>query len=200
VPHFVSETATFGASSRRVVAIVGSDNPGNVDGLTAFLEDAWPAVLNACPDAELKVYGLLARKVGPAKATTRVGYTSDLRSAYRESAVVINPLRFGTGLKIKTVEALARGKAVVTTSCGAEGLEHGAGSAFLMEDDMGRFSEAVARLLKDKHSRDRLERAAYEFAAREFGLEQAYGGLLQLLHARVNGKTSHRLCAQVDVK
>ena len=200
VPHFVSEERAFGASHGRIVGIVGSDNPGNIDGLNAFLEGAWPVILNRCPDAKLKIYGLLAHQVGPANATIRVGYTSDLRRAYRESALVINPLRFGTGLKIKTVEALAHGKAVVTTACGAEGLEHGAGRAFLMEDDMQAFAHGVSRLLNDSQSRHQLEHAAYEFARREFSLEQVYGGLLELLHNPVSGRPAPPTLAQMAIK
>jgi glycosyltransferase involved in cell wall biosynthesis len=200
VPHYVSESAAVRSTDRPLAIIVGSDNPGNVDGLTAFLEEAWPAVRNTCPNAELKIYGLLANRAAPAEGMIRVGYVTDLRAAYREASVIINPLRFGTGLKIKTVEALARGKAVVTTACGAQGLEHGAGRAFLVEDDMKRFAEAVSQLLNDNEARKRLERAAYEFARREFSLEQVYGGLLEVLHNPATENTAQRALAQITTK
>ena len=112
---------------------------------------------------------------------TRIGYVRNLRRAYRDAAVVINPVRFGTGLKIKTVEALAHGKALVTTSCGVEGLEGAHGRAFLVEDDMPRFGAEVGRLLASPDARRTLAQAAAGFARAEFGRDRVYGALRQLL-------------------
>lgn len=184
VPHHVSAHPTPARGNRPVVAVVGSGNPGNVEGLTSFLDRAWPVVRRQRPGAELRVFGELAGVMPPREGVIRVGYARSLRRAYWDAAVVINPVRVGTGLKIKTVEALAHGKAVVTTSCGAEGLESGAGRAFLVEDDMERFGHAVAGLLAKQESRARLESAAVVFAQAEFSRERVFGGFLEALASR----------------
>jgi len=184
VPHYVPVRPMTGSADDVGVVIVASDNPGNVDGLASFLDRSWPVIRKRQPSAELRIYGTLADVAPVAERLRSIGYVRSLRRAYRDAAVVINPVRFGTGLKIKNVEALALGKALVTTSCGAEGLESGAGAAFVVEDDMDRFGHAVAALLADRDARDRLGDAAAAFAGQQFGREQIYGSFLQLVASR----------------
>jgi glycosyltransferase involved in cell wall biosynthesis len=176
--------------------MIASDNPGNVEGLTAFLDSAWPIIRRQRPNAELRIFGPLAEKAPACDGVVRVGYIRRLDRAYREAAVIVNPVRFGTGLKIKTVEALARGKAVVTTSCGAEGLESGMGSAFIVEDDMQRFGHATAALLADADARARLGLAAAVFAGAQFNRETAYAGLLEILASRLAQSQHHYLAME----
>lgn len=180
VPHYVAVSPSRGGGTRPIVAVVGSANPCNVEGITAFMETAWPIVRASVPDAELRVYGELAQKVPHAEGVRRVGVTRDLDRAYRDAAVMINPARLGTGLTIKVVEALARGKAVVTTTCGVDGLADSA-DAFVATDDLSEFGAAVARLLVDIRVRTDVESAALRFAASHFGMDRVYGELLQVL-------------------
>lgn len=187
LPHYVPVAPTPERRRRAVVGIVGSSNPSNEEGLASFLAGAWPVVRRHCPTAELRVFGHLAQ-IAPNRAdVVRVGYTRTLRRAYRDAAVVINPVRTGTGLKIKTVEALAHGKAVVTTRCGAEGLESGSGSAFLVEDDMHAFGDAVGTLLTDHAARARLASAATAFAQTEFSRERVYASFLDAIARHASG-------------
>ncbi len=177
--------------------IVASDNPGNIEGLTAFLELSWPIILKLQPSAELRIFGTLADKAPVGANVISIGYVRSLRRAYRDAAVVINPVRFGTGLKIKNVEALAGGKALVTTSCGAEGLESGAGVAFVVEDDMERFGLAVAALLADGNARTRLGVAAAAFAEGQLSSERIYGSFLKLVASRRTDPDRELLAAAV---
>jgi glycosyltransferase involved in cell wall biosynthesis len=179
IPHHLPVRPARTRRNRPVVAVVGSGNPANVDGLTHFLDHAWPLVLAARPDAQLRIYGELAQSAPEARQVVRVGYVRDLRSAYRDATVIINPVRAGTGLKIKSVEAIAHGKALVTTSCGADGLTAGAGRAYRVADDPAQFSDAVVALLTDRTSRAAIESAALTFAAREFACERVYAEFLQ---------------------
>lgn len=181
VPHYVPASPARGGGSRPIVAVVGSGNPCNVEGITAFVETAWPIVRSGVPDAELRVYGELAVQAPPADGLRRMGPARDLSRAYRDAAVIINPARLGTGLKIKVVEALAHGKAVVTTICGADGLANGSTDAFIATDDLPAFGAAVARLLVDPRARMDLESAAIRFAASQFSVDRVYGELLQVI-------------------
>lgn len=186
VPHVcvpVAEPAAAASAPGEIVVFVGSWNDGNRDGLEAFVRDAWPVVRRMRPGAELHVYGDAAGHLRDAGAdgvngVRCLGHTRRLADAYASAAVVVNPIRIGTGLKIKTVEALAFRKAVVTTACGAAGIEHGAGSAFLMEDDMAAFGEAVARLLAVAGARTTLEHAAAAFVSAHFSPHAALRELL----------------------
>jgi glycosyltransferase involved in cell wall biosynthesis len=152
------------------VGFVGSAIAGNVAGITTFVERAWPRVRRAHPDAELRLYGDVAGCIAVnAPGVARVGYVRSLAAVYRAAPVVINPVTLGTGLKIKTVEALANGRALVTTSCGAAGIEEGEGTAFLLEDDPDRFGDAVAELLSDPDRQRALGQSAWALARRRFG-------------------------------
>jgi glycosyltransferase involved in cell wall biosynthesis len=77
------------------------------------------------------------------------GRLDDLDAAYRASRVCVVPLRFGTGTRIKIIEALAYGMPVVTTSKGAEGLAVVHGQHVLVADDPREFAAATVRLLRD---------------------------------------------------
>jgi glycosyltransferase involved in cell wall biosynthesis len=183
VPHAVTGVPV---SSRRtlgdVVAFVGSPNQGNLVGLRAFVREAWPVVRDRQPGAELRVYGDVADHLDvDAPGVRRLGRVRSIANAYAGAKVVVNPVTLGTGLKIKTVEALAHGKAVVTTSCGAAGIEEGAGDAFRLEDTMTRFGGAVLDLLVDERRRRSLEHAALRFAERHFSRSAALRELVGFL-------------------
>jgi glycosyltransferase involved in cell wall biosynthesis len=85
-----------------------------------------------------------------------------------ESAVVIVPLRIGGGTRLKIYEAMAAGKAVVSTTIGAEGLDVRNGKDIVLADDANAFAQAVILLLRDQELRQRYEKAAAETAA-QFG-------------------------------
>jgi glycosyltransferase involved in cell wall biosynthesis len=72
----------------------------------------------------------------------------------------------------------------VTTTCGSEGLEEGAGEAFLVADDMGHFAGEVARIIAQPALRRKLERNALAFAREHFSTERVFRELLDLLASR----------------
>lgn len=172
VPHIVPlETAPGRSPVTRApqIGFIASPNEGNAAGLEAFLQEAWPVIRGRHADASLRVFGGIEVCFSDKPGYPGVrfeGFIPKLRRAYETSTVMINPVQLGTGLKIKTVEAMAFGKAIVTTSCGAAGIEEGAGEAFVLEDDMSRFGDAVGELLADPTRRARIEREAIQFARR----------------------------------
>jgi glycosyltransferase involved in cell wall biosynthesis len=183
VPHFCPPAAPRRSRRRRdVVSFIGSRIQGNVVGMQAFLEQAWPVVRELRPGAELRVYGTVVDGLPRGVAGTRmVGPVRRAGDAYTAATVVINPVTLGTGLKIKTVEALAHGRALVTTPCGAEGLEDGRGEAFVVESDLAPFGAAVADLLSDDERRRTLEASALAFSRERFSREAVLKELLQTL-------------------
>jgi glycosyltransferase involved in cell wall biosynthesis len=190
VPHMSWPSAARRApADADVVTFVGSKNDGNTLGIRTFIREGWPMVRGARPGAELRVYGdvggRLESRDREAEGVRIMGFVKNLDEAYEDATVVINPVQLGTGLKIKTLEALAAGKAVVTTTCGAAGLEEGAHAAYLLEDDMRRFGDAVQRLLADAHERAALEGRAQEFARAHFGPRAALAELLEAIESRV---------------
>jgi glycosyltransferase involved in cell wall biosynthesis len=83
----------------------------------------------------------------------------------REAAVVVVPLRIGGGTRLKIYEAMAAGKAVVSTSVGAEGLDVHHGHDIILADSARELGDSVVQLLQDRELRQRYGRAAAETAA-----------------------------------
>jgi glycosyltransferase involved in cell wall biosynthesis len=113
-----------------------------------------------------------------------------LLGEYQRAHVVINPQIAGTGLKIKCVEALSAGCPLVTGEAGADGLEEGVGTAFLMAKDSGEFSAGVVRILTDDMLRRSLETEAGKFAARMFSEEATFSELERALRQHLASSTS----------
>jgi glycosyltransferase involved in cell wall biosynthesis len=78
----------------------------------------------------------------------------------RDAAVIVVPLRIGGGTRIKIYEGMAMGKATVSTTVGAEGLDVHHGRDILLEDAPAEFADAIVSLLQNEDHRRRLEAAA----------------------------------------
>jgi len=153
------------ATSEPTLVFIGSDYVANVDAIKFFCTEIWPLILAALPAARLEIYGgVCRRELDVVPGTRLAGSVADLSVPYQRAWLVICPLRFGTGLKRKTIEALGWGKALVTTATGAEGLEDGRGRAFLQANAPAEFARLCLQVLSDDSLRQRLEQAAYEFA------------------------------------
>jgi glycosyltransferase involved in cell wall biosynthesis len=153
----------------------------NEDAILHFIDAILPRIRREVPGASLTVVGRnpTARlRSGAAAAGVRVtGTVQDVRPFVSEAAVFVVPLRVGGGTRLKIFEALAMGKAVVSTTVGAEGLPLTPGTHFLQEDDPAGFAEAVVALLRDPVRRRALgsagrrlveERYSWAQVAREF--------------------------------
>ncbi len=135
----------------------------NEDAVLHAIDAILPAVRAEVPEVSLTVVG---RSPSPrlceaaARAGVRVtGTVDDVRPFVAEGAVSIVPLRVGGGTRLKIFEALAMGKAVVSTSVGAEGLPLMPGEHYLAADTPADFARAVVRLMRDAALRRRLGEA-----------------------------------------
>jgi GT2 family glycosyltransferase/glycosyltransferase involved in cell wall biosynthesis len=97
------------------------------------------------------------------------GFVADVRPAYRRAAVVIAPLVASAGTNVKILEAMAMGKAIVSTEAGIHGLTLERGRDLIVTNDPAAMAAAIARLLEDRAARAELERRA------RLTVEQRYG-------------------------
>lgn len=158
------------------ILFVGSNTEPNVAGLKWFCEECWPAIRAALPDARLNVAGSVATGLGdyPAPSGVRyLGMVDDLKPLYRAAGIVISPLTFGSGLKVKLIEAMAQGKAIVATSVTLQGVEDIAAPAVVMTDDPGTFAASVISLAKDDALRAEKGREAIAVAEAHFSAARA---------------------------
>ena len=105
----------------------------------------------------------------------------NLSRHYSEAAVVVCPIEVGSGVKIKLLEAIRYGKAVVATASAAEGLPVQSDPAWLTVESFSECAEAVATLLEDRCLRARLEQAAFSYGDRYLSPKSAasvFGSIL----------------------
>jgi glycosyltransferase involved in cell wall biosynthesis len=183
-------------TANRLVFSGSMDWHPNEDAVCYFAETILPRIRAEVPDASLTIVGrnpgerVRALTSDPGVHVT--GTIDDVRPFIDEAAVYVVPLRAGSGTRIKIFEALAMGKAVVSTTVGAEGLALETGRHFLAADTPHDFAHSVVRLLSDANKRYALGRAgralveanyswatvARQFEARceEVVAEHAYAG------------------------
>lgn len=124
-----------------------SANPLNVEAIRWFVAEVLPSLRLARPNATLRVYGGVAAEVGEAEGVARLGPVEDPAAPYRECAVMVNPMRLGTGLKIKSLEALAHGSALVGSGVALAGLADAAGQGAWRADSPAEWVDTLAALL-----------------------------------------------------
>ncbi|MEI8234921.1 MAG: glycosyltransferase [Verrucomicrobiota bacterium] len=156
---------------------VAAGNEANREGITWFLREAWPQVRAAHPSAELHLCGTICQQISPKEPGVILrGFVDSLPAVYEEAAAVIVPLLRGSGVKIKLLEALAHGKACVSTPIGVEGVP-------VLEDCVciaglaSEFAAHVVRLLADAEARRGMEARARATIAARFSPEACYGPL-----------------------
>jgi glycosyltransferase involved in cell wall biosynthesis len=162
-----------------LILFVGSSAAANVDGLRWFLETCWPRIRAQVPDARFFVAGTVSHAFGPPpRGVTFMGLVGDLAPLYRQAGVVISPLRVGSGLKIKLLEALEHGKAVVATSTTLQGVTAQLSDAVQVADDAERFAAAVISLLNNEAFRTTLAARGLNALVRHFSADQCYGAFV----------------------
>jgi glycosyltransferase involved in cell wall biosynthesis len=161
----------------------------NVDGVIHFVHNIWPRIAAAHPEARFKIIGgrpppSIQALAGPGVELT--GFVPDLRPHLAAAALVVVPLRLGGGTRLKIVEAMAMGKAIVSTTLGAEGIEAVSGRDLVIEDQPAAFADAVNRLLAEPvvamdigQSARRLAVERYAWSAAAQALEGFYRRILE---------------------
>jgi glycosyltransferase involved in cell wall biosynthesis len=144
---------------------VASDNPINTGGINQFIAKSFPAIRARVPEVKLVLAGSVCKGVADHPGVVKLGRIEDLGPVYQAAAVVINPVLFNTGLSIKNLEALGYARPLITAPVGVDGLEDGAGTAFLVAADDEEFGRHAVRLLLDPDFAGRLARHARDYAA-----------------------------------
>jgi len=148
----------------------------NVDAVTHFVRSTLPLIQRVRPTTRLTIVG-----AGPSPEVLRLagqnvrvtGTVADVRPFIERAAVVVVPIRTGGGTRFKIAEGLAMGKAVVSTTIGAEGIGVIHGEHILLADDPAAFAEQVIRVLEDPALARRLGAAGRAFAERHLSWDAA---------------------------
>ncbi|MBT1074645.1 glycosyltransferase family 4 protein [Geobacter grbiciae] len=141
----------------------------NRDAVLYFWREICPLIRQRKPDAEFIFVGTAPpREIADAAAgDLRVkvtGFVDDIRTHVDEARVVVVPIRIGSGTRLKILDAMGMGKAIVSTSVGCEGLAVEHGRNILVADTPDAFADGVMSVLVDRDLREALERNARECA------------------------------------
>lgn len=172
--------------NRYNLLFIASNNEINQHSIQYFISNIFPLILAKIPQSKLLLAGNISQTIHIENQNNIVsmGVVDDLASVYELADIVINPVQFGTGLKIKNIEALAFSKVLVTTSIGAEGLESGTNKAFLVCDSPNDFAESVTKTLMNVNYYINLQAEAFSFA--KHYQSNCYSELLITLNKKLN--------------
>jgi polysaccharide biosynthesis protein PslH len=151
VPHLAlyREMPLKNKRTSKTILTVGGKGKINVTALNWFFKTVWKQITDEIPGLKLLVAGSICDikdELEPAENVTFYGRYNEPEEVYQLSEFCINPIRFGTGLKIKTLEGLSFGKTVLTTSTGADGLERFRGKGLIVKNS----PEEWIRILRNR--------------------------------------------------
>jgi len=145
----------------------------NEDALIFFLKEIYPLIKNKVPEVNFWIVGkgpteIIKRFAEQDKSITVTGFVDDVRPYMLQSQVFVVPLRIGSGTRLKILEAMAMGKAVVSTTIGCEGLAVKDEENILVADKPDVFAEKVVTLLQNTERTKALESAGRCVVEKEY--------------------------------
>jgi glycosyltransferase involved in cell wall biosynthesis len=164
-----------GSDPPTILFIGGFAHPPNVDAALWLGKTVFPRVLERVPEARLDIVGHKPGDEIRALAGDAVSvYASvpDVSPYLDRAAVVVAPIRLGGSMRMKVLEALAAGKALVATPLAAEGVEAVPDEHFVLAADEDELVEAIARLVLEPERRRALGQGAREWAEQNLGWER----------------------------
>lgn len=203
VPNGVDTTYfTPGDSREETPAVIytgGMNMLANRDAVMYFLDAIWPSIVDRVPAVRFFAVGQdpPAELRAMARRDPRVvvtGKVPDIRPFVRQAAVYVIPIRVGGGTRLKVLDAMASGKAIVSTSIGCEGIDVAAGTHLEVADAPASFADTTVRLLGDPTERRALGQSARALVERLYAwpvvgdmLMNAYA-IAAETHARTPGR------------
>jgi glycosyltransferase involved in cell wall biosynthesis len=165
--------------------------PPNIEGITWFLDEIYPAVKQQAPNVRCTLIGArppanLIERAKTDSSLTVTGYVDDPAPYLADASMMVIPLHAGGGMRVKILNALAQGIPMVSTTVGCEGISVTNGKDILIADDSQSFAEAIVRLLMDPSLNEKITRAGrqtvealYDYRQACRPLDAIYGSLVE---------------------
>jgi glycosyltransferase involved in cell wall biosynthesis len=163
-----------GTDPNSIVCVGSFIHPPNIDGAQWLARDIFPSVRARVPTASLQIVGSHAPSGMPAldgEGVTVSCDVPDVRPYLDAAGVVAAPIRMGGGMRVKVLEALASGKAIVATPLALEGLELTHGEHVLVAETDVEFADALVALLADAERRTAMAKAGRCWAEEHLAME-----------------------------
>jgi glycosyltransferase involved in cell wall biosynthesis len=169
----------------------------NIDATLYLSREIFPLILKDVPDAKLFLVGNAPPpeicSLSSNKQIEVTGHVASLIPFYKHANVVVCPLRIGGGVKVKVLEALSFGKAIVSTPIGAQGLDLSSYKALAIADDPTDFAEKVVRLLMQPEERHNQEQEALAYARTLPSWDQVSEAFTRLYEEMADSRVSERI-------
>jgi glycosyltransferase involved in cell wall biosynthesis len=168
ISHFVNVTESIDLSSSRGAAFLGSRFEANIISVRYFIEEVLPKILRTAPDFKLYVAGDVGLEIESHPSVIKLGRVARVADAFSQGPILVNPIRAGTGAKIKLLEAMGLGIPSVSTRNGVRGIgaEFLEGVRIVEDHDAEGFAREVVQLVNDRSLRNALGKQAHEAALR----------------------------------
>lgn len=151
-----------------LVFIGKMDYRPNVDAVLWFVDEVWPGIVAERPSTKLAIVGqkphVRLERLRGVPGITLTGRVESVTPYLLAASVFIMPFRIGSGTRLKLIEAMAAGKAIVSTPIGAEGFAVQDGRELVLAETAGEMGTAVLHLLAHPEERGRLGHNARQFA------------------------------------
>ena len=158
-----------------VIFVGGLHWPPNATALEWFGSQVWPDVHRRSPEATLYCLGRASdvqrARLEAVPGVSVLGAIEDIEPWFQQARLMVVPLQSGSGMRVKILDALARGVPVVTTRVGGEGIDAVPDTHLLVADGPERFADAVLRLLADDRLAESLAHAGRHLALARYDLE-----------------------------
>jgi glycosyltransferase involved in cell wall biosynthesis len=175
-----------------ILAFCGSmDWLPNEDAMFYLIDEILPQLKRKLPQIQLYIIGRnpsdrLKQKVKANPEVKLTGWVEDTRPFICKSTLFIVPIRVGGGTRLKIYEAMAMGKAVISTSIGAEGLPVTNGENIVIVDNPVEFQNRIIELLEDKEKREKIGAAASLFVRENFAWQRVSERFSELISYAVD--------------
>jgi len=184
VPNSAAEYGSLPPADTPTAVFVGIALFGpNREAILWLVREIWPRVRSAVPNAQLLIVGEGSEKLpipDDCPGVGVLGFVADLENVYRDARLVVCPLRRGSGTRIKIIEAALNGRAVVSTTVGAEGLIFSDGTEILLADSAADFAQLCVAVLGNRERAEAIGRAAQQRARSCYSREHVHATLLTL--------------------
>ena len=170
-------------------------DPANEDSVEWFFQHIWPQLSKNHPEVKFYIVGAepsqrIKRKLAGDRRIIITGAVPDLRPYRNRARVFVSPVRLGSGIRTKVLEAMASGLPVVSTSLGMAGIEAQTGVNCLVADTPERFTRSIEWLLTDQSLGEKMARNARELVEKKNALNIGLQDFENILKSVIEGQTS----------
>lgn len=168
--------------------------PPNSNAVSFLVKDILPLVWNKRPETRILIAGASpdanVRRTASEKITVS-GWIEDIRDAYAQSRVFIAPMRIGTGLQNKLLEAMSMRLPTITTSLANSALQAKENTEILVGDDAETLAKHILTLLNNSKKADELAQAGYDFVRKNYDWTATTATLEKAMQQAVNQTTNN---------